>query len=85
MFKTPGNEQIDRFLNHRRSLVDQDIIVYPEGANHQVQHFSVVGENYMVVGAHIDKLLTQKIVANEYVDFARLIAKDKITRNNNNV
>ena len=84
MFKTPGNEQIDRFLNHRRSLVDQDVIGYPEGANHQVQHSAVVDENYMVIGAHIDKLLKQKVVANEYVDFARLIANDKITRNDNN-
>ena len=38
----------------------------------------------MVVGAHIDKSLKQKILANEYVDFAKLVSKDKILRSDNN-
>ena len=84
MFKTPGNEQIDRYLHHRRSLVEQEGMGFPADANRQVQHSAVVDENYMAIGVHIDKVLKQKIVANEYVDFARLIAKDKITRNDQN-
>ena len=37
-----------------------------------------VDDNYMVVGTHIDSNLKQKIVCHEYVDFARLIPKDRI-------
>ena len=37
-------------------------------------------ENYMVIGAHVDSVLQQKIIAMEYIDFARLIPKDKISR-----
>ena len=33
-------------------------------------------ENYLVVGSHIDATLQQKIIHNEYVDFAKLLPKN---------
>ena len=39
-----------------------------------------VDDNYMVVGGHIDSVLEEKIINFEYVDFSRLIPKDKITK-----
>ena len=37
-------------------------------------------EEYMVVGRHIDSVLEQKIINFEYVDFSRLIPKDRVTK-----
>ena len=39
-----------------------------------------VDDNYMAVGGHIDSVLEEKIINFEYVDFSRLIPKDKITK-----
>ena len=40
---------------------------------------AVVDENYLVIGVHLDASLKQKIINHEYIDFARLVPKDKIT------
>ena len=40
----------------------------------------VVDDHYMVVGAHLDASLKQKIANHEYVDFARLIPRDCIAK-----
>ena len=82
MFKTPGNEQIDMYM--RQGEVSRDIGEYSGQGAHQIQHSALVDKNYMVVGAHIDKVLKQKILANEYVDFAKLMSKDKILHSDNN-
>ena len=37
-------------------------------------------EEYMAIGAHIDATLHQKILSLEYVDFTRLIPRDKLPR-----
>ena len=37
-----------------------------------------VNENYLVIGAHIDALTQQKIVNHEYVDFAKLLPRNRI-------
>ena len=44
---------------------------------------TVVDENYLVIGSHIDPNLQLKIINNEYVDFARLIPKHGVTANGN--
>ena len=40
----------------------------------------VMDEEYMVIGAHIDSGLQQKIIDFEYIDFSHLILKDKINK-----
>ena len=42
------------------------------------QQATVVDENYMVVGAHLDDSIQRKIANHEYVDFSHLLPKDKI-------
>ena len=37
-----------------------------------------VDENYLVIGAHVDALTQQKIVNHEYVDFAKLLPRNRI-------
>ena len=41
---------------------------------------TAVDENYMVIGAHLDNSVKQKIVNHEYVDFSRLLPHDRVTR-----
>ena len=42
-----------------------------------LQHSSIVDENYVAIGSHIDVGLREKIKRGEYVDFAKLLPKDK--------
>ena len=42
-----------------------------------VQHSTVVDENYMLVGGHVDQALRDKICRGEYIDFARLIPRER--------
>ena len=44
---------------------------------------SLVDNNYIVVGAHIDGNLRDRIKKGEYVDFARLLPRDKIANDEN--
>ena len=37
-----------------------------------------IDENYLIIGAHIEQGLQQKIINNEYVDFAKLIPKGRL-------
>ena len=45
--------------------------------NKQV-HSVLVDEDYLIVAAHVDTLVLNKIVLGEYVDFARLLPRDSI-------
>ena len=44
----------------------------------QFIHSAMVDENYKIVGAHVDPAIKTKIINHEYVDFCRLIAKDRV-------
>ena len=41
-------------------------------------HSAMVDENYLLVRAHLDEAIKHKIVASEYVDFAKLLPKDRV-------
>ena len=43
------------------------------------QQAAVVDENYIMVGSHVDENLHNKIVQHEYVDFTRLLPRDRLT------
>ena len=40
-------------------------------------HSSLVDDNYLVIGGHVDPVLRGKIIRGEYVDFARLLPKNR--------
>ena len=42
-------------------------------------HSSMMDEDYVVIGANVEDALWKKIQNNEYVDFSKLLAKDRIT------
>ena len=41
-------------------------------------------DNYLVIGAHIDASLQHKIINHEYIDFAKLLPKGRITKEEDN-
>ena len=45
---------------------------------------SSVDDNYLVIGSHVDSNLQAKTVNHEYVDFARLLPKDRISKEDDN-
>ena len=52
-----------------------------ELANHSVHQSSLVDENYLVIGTHVDPNLQQKIINCEYVDFSKRISKGNMMVN----
>ena len=45
-----------------------------------MKHVSAVSadEGYVVVGAHVDNITVQKIVRGDYVDFSKLVPRDRV-------
>ena len=64
MLSTPGNN-LDLRLDRFQG-------------NSAMQHLSLVDENYLVIVSHIDLSLHDKIKRGDYIDFAKLLPKDKI-------
>ena len=73
MYATPGNQicndLIDNFLRQTR---DEGQMV------RELSHSALIDKNYITMGTHIDKSLADKIIAGEYMDFARLLPRDRI-------
>ena len=71
IYETPGELNIDQTameldeikIDYRRNFV----------------HSAMVDEHYSMVGTHLDEQMKNKIIKCEYVDFSKLIAKDKVT------
>ena len=43
-----------------------------------LQHSALVDENYMTIGAYVDPNLREKIVKGEYIDFVKLLPREKL-------
>ena len=41
-------------------------------------HSVVVDENYRAIGTHVDQSMRQKIIKGEYIDFSKLIPRDRV-------
>ena len=50
------------------------------GGDNKASLSATVDENYLVIWAHVDPSLQLKIINNEYIDFARLVPKNKMSR-----
>ena len=57
-------------------------VIFPKtGKDSNLNNFcttAMMDEEYLVIGAHIDESMQQKITNGEYVDFGKLLPKDKI-------
>ena len=74
IYETPGELQFSdelRGVTHKIPHMTLDL-------NSEYVHSVMVDENYLVLGSHIDDGTKQKIAKGEYVDFAKLLPKDRI-------
>ena len=49
-----------------------------QNISQDLQAIVLIDQDYQVVGAHVDESLKQKIIEGQYIDFGKLIPKDKI-------
>ena len=47
-----------------------------EKINHQMVTGCSVDDDYLLVASHVDEVIRQKVIAHEYIDFAKLLRKD---------
>ena len=80
----PTPEEKAREMVRKAEISKAKILATP-GKNHEqpllanlLTPTALVDEGYMVVGAHVDEATILKIEKGEYVDFAKLIPKDKV-------
>ena len=55
-----------------------DSILPSVGESGNFQFIAKMDQDYQVVGGHVDDLTKQKIIKGEYVDFSKLLPKDRI-------
>ena len=67
----PG-ELCDFELSHEKNT-------YPDlDIRREFVHSAMVDESYQLVGSHLDQAMQDRIIRGEYVDFARLVPKDRV-------
>ena len=76
-------QQADKFIREAESakariLGTQGKTEQTFDLNKKFVHSAMVDEDYLLVASHVDSVTYNKIVQGEYVDFAKLIPKDKI-------
>ena len=71
MFSTPGKD----FQFFPSDVHYQPI---PFNVNNNYVHSAMVDETYMLVASHLDEAIIKKIENSEYVDFAKLIPRDRV-------
>ena len=52
--------------------------------NRSFAHSVMVDEKFLAVAAHVDESLKEKILKSEYVDFAKLLPRDKVQSEDDN-
>ena len=62
-----------------------NIFAAPSGKRQDQEGFRFIAEmdqDYLVVGSHIDENMQSSIIRGEYIDFGKLLPKDRVTPNN---
>ena len=72
MFPLPGKTNLN--------INDKDVTCPGLDLSNEFVHSALVDEAYLTVGGHVDDNLKQKIWDNEYVDFAHLLPRDKVSK-----
>ena len=72
MFVTPGREP-NQFMP---GCTESNQISPPWNTHYS----TMVDENYLVIGSHVDGATQSKILNNEYVDFAKLLPRDRVMK-----
>ena len=70
MIDIPGEPQLNQFIQaHNPASYNND---------NQFVHSALVDQNYFMVAGHVDDTTHCKIIQGEYVDFARLLPRDRV-------
>ena len=78
MFATPGNSDN---INGDFNCLNVNGFEANQGSPPLIQQYSsMVDENYLVIGSHVDGTTQNKILNNEYVDFSRLLPHHEDSR-----
>ena len=80
MQEFPGDRMIKEVKNARARVFTSKGKDDVNIVSRQNLSYSAMDEEYLVIGGHADSALQQKIIDFEYIDFARLILKDRIAR-----
>ena len=63
---------------HKARIYGTPGTLEPVEFSNKYVHSSMVDETYMLVGAHLDSSMVEKIVQGQFVDFSKLIPRDKL-------
>ena len=65
-----------------KQLLGKDVNILPHlDPNNDFMHSAMVDETYQQVASHVDLGTQAKIIKGEYVDFAKLVPKDRVMTN----
>ena len=70
----------------KNSVIDIDHMVRETNGDFQCEfdlsrnfvHSAMVDESYHIVGSHVDEMTQEKIINGEYMDFSKLVLRDRI-------
>ena len=82
-YMTPEQRMDQKIRNAEMSKA----VMFPVTGKHNTEQFintAMIDEEYMVVGSHVDNSTVQKIKNGEYVDFGKLIPRDRILTEEDN-
>ena len=72
--ETPGNMPYFQFREHSQN----NNISHRFKPRTELVHSALVDKTYQLVALHVDEITQEKIVKGEYLDFGRLVPKDRI-------
>ena len=80
-----GHQELDAKEKARKMIQQAEVakakmFQVPGNVNNQLVHSVLVDEEYAIVGSHLEESLRRKIVCHEYMDFSRLLPRDRIVR-----
>ena len=71
ILEVPGK---DKFVQFNQAVVPN----YEIDLSNEFVHSAMVDENYQLVASHLEESIQMKIIRGEYVDFGRLVPKDRV-------
>ena len=75
-----SEEMIREAETHKAVLFPPKGNQFPLSQN-QFQFIAQIDQDYLVVGSHVDESMQDKIVKGQYIDFSKLIPRDKVLSN----
>ena len=72
------DEKAKKYVVDAEAARAKVLLADPGKATREFEFIAKIDEDYLVVGGHVDELTQSKIIKGEYVDFGKLLPRDKI-------